>query len=298
MLRTSQLVISPGWRELLAAHGLESVDGIYRSTDGDVMTRSSSTEVRRLRLAGADGVPRIVFVKKYWANRAGQVWSGCFRGTFFGRSKARREFDNLGLLRSWGLHAPEPVACGEDRRARWLWRSCLISAGVPDPVPLDLFIRDRLPAGPSGEADGRARRRALLDALAQATHRLHEHHFVHHDYFWRNIILSGERLDQFWLIDAHKGRRWWWPGVEARRRADDLSALDAAAIPYFRRTERLRFLLRYLQKTRLDEAARRLLRRTVRLADPMREQQVRRIMGTPRTIEGPAREAPPIGPQR
>ena len=40
--------------------------------------------------------------------------SGALRGTFFGRSKARREFRNLWRLRRWGLDAPAPVAFGEE----------------------------------------------------------------------------------------------------------------------------------------------------------------------------------------
>src|SRR6185503_3363450 len=102
-----------------------------------------------------------------------------------------------------------------------------------------------------------------------------EHRFVHHDYFWRNIILSDERVDRFWLIDAHKGCRWraW----ERSARAADLAALDATAIPYFRRTERLRLFLTYCGQKKLDPNARRLLRVTLRLAEPMREKQRMRV---------------------
>jgi tRNA A-37 threonylcarbamoyl transferase component Bud32 len=228
--------------------------------------------VRRIELT-AGGRPRVVFLKKYWVVRPSQLWSGMLRGTFFGRSKARREFENLATLRRWGLDAPEPVAFGEERRARWLLRSFLISAGVPNPTSLDIFIRDRLPAKTAPDPAGI--RSALLKSLALATRRLHEHRFVHHDYFWRNIILSEGRLDHFWLIDAHKGRRWRL--LERRARAMDLAALDAPAVSYFRRTERLRFFLAYCGRPRLDRAARRLARTTLRLAEPMRAKQRQRV---------------------
>jgi tRNA A-37 threonylcarbamoyl transferase component Bud32 len=280
MLRSSHSVITPGWQGLLVTHGLDTVDGVYRTSAGHVVTRSGSTEVRRLVLEDPSGAPQTIFIKKYWVNRPGQLWSGMFRGTFFGRSKARREFENLGLLRSWGLDSPEPIAFGEERHARWLLRSCLISAGVPNPLPLDVFIRDHLP-GPR-QPDPTGRRRALIETLAAATRRLHDHRFVHHDYFWRNIILSGGELDHFFLIDAHKGHAGW-RGSDERSRAIDLAALDAPALRYFRRTERLRFFLLYCGLRRLDARSRSLLRATLERAAPMRVKQGRRVEDVHRT---------------
>jgi tRNA A-37 threonylcarbamoyl transferase component Bud32 len=173
------------------------------------------------------------------------------------------------------------VAYGEERVAGWLLRSYLISEGVPDPVPLHVFIRQELlqPANSTGPADAiRRRRRELIAGLASATRRLHEHRFVHHDYFWRNILLSRGALAQFFLIDAHKGRRWY-PGESQRAPAQDLAALDAAAPAFFRRTERLRFFLQYRGIPRLDRTAKSLLRLVLRLAAPMRDRQMRRARG-------------------
>ena len=289
----SQVVIRPGWEWLLRAQGLDTVAGVYACTGGTVFTRTPSTEVRRVELSlpvpatasappsgsglglglGEPAVPRVVFIKKYWIRKRSQLWSGMFRGTFFGMPKVRREFYNLERLRGWGLDAPAGVAFGEERRMGWLVRSFLISEAVPDPVPLQVHIRDRLRSLPSAEA--RAGRRQLIDRLASYTRRLHGHRFVHHDYFWRNILLEGESLEHFHLIDAHKGRGWY-PGEDRRARARDLAALDAPAPWFFRRTERLRFFLRYLDIARLDAEGRCLLRATLRLAEPQREKQRKR----------------------
>ncbi len=283
LLQSAKIVIAPAWRDRLQRHGLTTVEGVYQAA-GDAVTRSGSTEVRRVTVPGDNARPAVVlFIKKYWAHRAGQLWSGFFRGTFFGRSKVRQEFENLARLREWGLDAPEPIAYGEERRGRFLVRSFLISAGIEDPVALDIFIRDRL-AHESGAVAG-ARRRQLIDALAEATRRLHAQRFVHHDYFWRNIILRGGHLDHFWLIDAHKGRLWR-PGEETAARATDLASLDAPAIPYFRRTERLRFFLQYRGVKRLGHQDRALLREVLRRAAPLREKQLRRVE-TAGQVRGP-----------
>jgi tRNA A-37 threonylcarbamoyl transferase component Bud32 len=274
MFRSENIIVAPGWENLLHARGLDGVDAIYRMADGEVITHSGSTEVRRIELSEG-GVTRTVFVKKYWAVSARQLWSGALRGTFLGRSKARREFENLARLRAWGLDAPSPVACGEERCAGWLMRSFLISEGVADPLPLDLFIQDFLPSQP--ESPRRLLRRDLIQRLADYTRRLHECRFVHHDYFWRNILLSGASLEHFWLIDAHKGRRWF-PGTQFHSRAKDLATLDAPAPHFFRRAERLWFFLCYAGRPKLTGKDKRFIRRVLRLAAPLREQQLRRVL--------------------
>lgn len=274
MLRRVKTVISPGWEDILRAHGLNAVDSVYRIEGGKIAARSGSTEVRELQVDSGP-VVRTIFIKKYWARRASQLWSGFFRGTFLGRSKVRREYENLGRLREWGLDAPQPISYGEERRAGWLTRSYLISEGIPDPTPLHVFIRDRLASLPR-EAASRTRRQ-LIEQLAAYTRRLHERHFVHHDYFWRNILIAGSGLDHFFLIDAHKGRKWFpWEGANAR--AKDLAALQAPAPRFFRRSEMMRFFLCYRNHQRLDARDKDLIRLTLKLAGPMRAKQLSRVL--------------------
>ena len=274
MLRREKTVVVPEFQVLLREQGLDNVEGVYRHATGDVVTQSGTTEVRRVTLDSILDTP-IIFIKKYWVTRPAQLWSGMLRGTFFGRSKVRSEFANLLQLREWRLDAPEPIAYGEERKGGWLVRSFLISRSVPNPKPLHVFIRDALADRATGES--RCVRRELVDKLAAYTLRLHEHQFVHHDFFWRNILLSGDSLDHFFLIDAHKGRKWL-PWKERRSRAEDLAALDAPAPRFFRRAERLRFFLLYRKHRRLDQDDKALLRLVLQLAEPMREKQLRRVL--------------------
>jgi tRNA A-37 threonylcarbamoyl transferase component Bud32 len=113
-----------------------------------------------------------------------------------------------------------------------------------------------------------------LEALAGVVRRLHEQGFVHGDLYWRNILLSGGATEHFYLIDAHRGRRW---RNERRGRALDLAALDGPAPWFFRRTERLRFFLAYRQRSRLTSQDKALVREALRLAEPLRLRQLRRV---------------------
>jgi len=273
MTRRNRVVIAPDWQELLQAHQLDSVDAVYALQAGTVLKPGATTEVRRLAWRDHDS-RREIYVKKYWYPTFGDRWSGFHRGTFLGVSKVRREFENLMRLREWGLDAPTPVAYGEERRSGWLHRSFLISEGIREPLPLDLFIRDRLPTLPAPEQ--RQARRELIERLAEYTRQMHEHRFVHHDFFWRNILLSGRSLVQFFLIDSHKGR-CWKPWMETRARAKDLATLDAPAPSFFRRSERLRFFLNYRGQRRLTRDDKQLLRLILRVAEPMRAAQLQRV---------------------
>jgi tRNA A-37 threonylcarbamoyl transferase component Bud32 len=256
-----KVVIATGWHELLRGDGLDRFDALYGTKRGEVLKSGGATELRRIQLGGST-----LYLKKYWYPTARLRWSGFYRGTFFGRAKVRIEFENLVRLREWGLDGPAAVAYGEQRSGRWLHRSFLVSESVSEPLPLDVFISERL----SGK-----RRRELIERLADFTRKMHQHRFVHHDYFWRNILLSNESLERFYLIDSHKGRRWRW--LERRSRAKDLATLDAPAPEFFRRTERLRFFLRYRSHARLTKNDKRLVRLVLRLAEPLREIQMRHV---------------------
>jgi tRNA A-37 threonylcarbamoyl transferase component Bud32 len=238
-----------------------------------VLKSGRATEVQRMQLADGTAM-RTLYIKKYWYPTARLGWSGFYRGTFLGASKVRTEFENLARLRKWGLDAPSPIAYGEERSGRWLHRSFLISEGVTEPLPLDLFVTQHLPGLAADEQKGL--RREVIERLADYTRRMHEHRFVHHDYFWRNILLSGASLSHFFLIDSHKGR-CWKPRTETRSRAKDLATLDAPAPGFFRRTERLRFFLHYRGHSNPTKEDKALIRLVLRLAEPMRATQLRRI---------------------
>jgi len=231
------------WQPLLRAHGLDSVAAIYELDEGRGFTKTRTTEVRRVQLGD-----RAVFIKKYWVTKPSQIVSAATRGAVFGKSKVRREYENLVWLRAHGLDAPAPVAYGEERRARCLVRSCLLSEAV------------------EGKAFNPQHDDWLL--LADYIRRLHAQHFFHCDLFWRNILVAG---NSFYLIDAHKG------GYRRGSVAQDLAALDAPAPWFFRRTERLRFFLRYRNHPRLTVADKKLLHRLLRLAEPMRQKQLGRV---------------------
>jgi tRNA A-37 threonylcarbamoyl transferase component Bud32 len=280
-LPQTRILAAPAWETILRQAGLDHIEGFTRLPKGDPIKQTATTRVSRLActaLPGQNGsMPASTwFVKEYMVTESHQLWSGFFRGTFLGTSKVRREFDNLARLRTWDLDAPAPVACAEQRRCGWLIHSWLLTEAVPQAVSLDLFIRDTLANRRDARSSSSIKpRRELIDSLADSVRRLHAHRFVHGDLFWRNILLTQDAPGRYFLIDAHAGRVWHCRANHHRAR--DLATLDAPAPSFFRRSERLRFFLRYLGHSRLSRADKALLARVLRYAAPQRERQLARL---------------------
>jgi tRNA A-37 threonylcarbamoyl transferase component Bud32 len=275
MLRRARIHFAPGWETRLRGAGLGKFEPLFLCEQGTVVRLGGSSEVRCIELETEAG-RRMVFLKKYWVRHWTQLRSRVFRGMLFGASKVRREFSNLALLHEWRLTEAAPVAFGEERRAGWLWRSFLITSGIAEPMPVDAFIRDALPrlAG----ADRQSRRGELLRQVARLTRAMHARHFTHGDLYWRNLVIAQDDLSRLSLIDMPRGRRHAHePGMAAK--AADLAALDAPAPWFFRRTERLRFLLEYRQTQRLDAAGKELIRQVLKMAGPMRRRQLGHVGG-------------------
>lgn len=272
-MKRQRIIITTGWENFLRRHHLDNLAAVFASNEGEIVTYSRTTEVRRLTFTDGDGT-RVLFLKKYSFENFRQAWKGAFRGVFLGRSKARREYENLRLLQTLGIGAATAIAFGEQRRHGWLQRCFLLTEAIAEPLPLDLFIRDFLQSGTATEQG--ERRRNLIENLAAFTQRMHRQAFAHHDLFWRNIIQNQNRPDCFYLIDAPKGR-CWSRFFANRSRAKDLATLDAAAEAFFRRSERLRFFLKYTGRTKLSSADKNLVRRILQIAAPLRALQLRRV---------------------
>ena len=221
-----------------------------------------------------EGARQVLFLKKSWVTRWAQLRSRVFRGMLFGASQVRREFANLARLHDWQLTEAMPVAFGEERRAGWLWRSFLITTGIAEPSPVDAFIRDVLPrlAG----AERRSVRGELLRQVARLTRVMHARQFTHGDLYWRNLVIADNELARLSLIDMPRGRSHRRE-LSVAARASDLAALDAPAPRFFRRSERLRFLLDYRQTRRLDAGGKELIRQVLKAAEPMRRKQLAHV---------------------
>lgn len=227
------------WLERLGLTSLESVFGLEAEVRGKWKAL--------VRLRAPDGSR--VFVKRYDYHR-GDVW---IRGALklnFAVFSGPKELDNLLALAAAGFRVPVPLAAGEvDEGGR---RRSFVALAELAGAPLDA-----LPA--PGEANARRERVAQVADLVR---RLHAAGFWHRDLYLCNVFWDDDA--GLGLLDCERvGHRP--DGPRLRWRIKDLAALDYSAT-WPTRTERLRALLRYLERERLDPATKRLARASHRKA--------------------------------
>jgi len=270
--RRNQVVTAPDWQARLQARQLDSVEAVYALQTGRVLKPA------RRRKCGVSngsnhGLRRELYVKKYWYPNFRDRWSGMYRGTFFGTSKVRREFENLARLRAWGLDAPVPVAYGEERPGGVVASVVLISEGIHDPLSLDLSFATGCRCCPrrNGVKCGAKLIRRLAVTRGGCTNIARP-----------SRLLLAKHTSQWPFAGAFLPHRLpqgrcWKPWMEMHCRAKDLATLDAPAPSFFRRTERLRFFLPLPWQRRLTRDDKHLLRHILRVAQPMRSAELQRV---------------------
>ncbi len=206
-----------------------SLDSCFEAA-GERITTSTISEVQRLQLDGKN-----YYLKLYF--EAGERVS-----KYLGKSKARREWENLSAFKSWGLSAAKIVARGEQSIGIARRRGALITEGVEDSIDLAELAKQSSPLFREPEWVS-----SVIDQVAEATRVMHSHQFAHNDLKWRNILVSTrEGSPLVTLIDCPAGRYWHWPFFEYRR-IKDLACLDKVAKYTLTESQRMSFIRRYWQ---------------------------------------------------
>ena len=239
-----RLVIHPDYARHLSGPGWARLQD-FRARFLSRLVKKPGAYVASGVLAVPDGGAVDVFFKLY--EEPPGDWRFWLRA-----SKARCEFENYDIFARLGVPAADSLAWGEERDALGrLRRSFILTRAIPECETLLEFFQ-RQPS--------RAERAAVVRQLADITRRLHDAHFYGRSLVWRNILVSrGDATGvKLFLIDCPRGGAARFG--RARRRLRDLATLDKCAVEYCSSAERLKFLLAYLQRPRLDEEARALLR--------------------------------------
>lgn len=266
--------IHPAWKALFERRGVGDLSSFLAWGSGVLLESENGSEIWRVSIVDGTGVGKSLYLKRYFIHSGRRFWRELFRGAFFGRSKARREFGNLERLRDFGIDVTTPVAFGEERRLGRLTQCFLMTEEVPDSRSLDEVLVETLPE--NKPRPSKINRQLLIAILADTARKMHLNGFVHRGFYFRNILISGNRFNRVFVFDSPRGRKWpnWLLG---RRLEKDLATIDSAATVFFRRTERLRFFLRYHEIKRLTPTHKLAIARVLELAEPLRARQLRRL---------------------
>jgi heptose I phosphotransferase len=252
--------IHPDYRAMLEAGGLASFDALFAAGERGRVDGHATRSVSRVELAGPDGKPVAIFIKRQWGDAAAASWKDLLR-LRFPMPAARREWRNMRRLIRAGVPVAVPVAWGySDDGAQ---SRSLLATREAAGVSLARWIQDASPA----DADRARERRTVADAVGAAVRRLHGAGFSFPDLYAKHLYIERHRggAPRIVLIDVQRLRRFLpWLAAE------DLAALyvSAEALGVTPR-DRLRVLRAYSAERRLGDEARGLARRIRRLAERM-----------------------------
>ncbi|MFN0137559.1 MAG: lipopolysaccharide kinase InaA family protein [Phycisphaerae bacterium] len=247
MIRRDQYWMDPAYVEQLRMAGLGSMDAALTRHDGRVCAWSRTTDT--VYLPSPQRERPGVFLKRYlyptWRNRL----RGTFRGTFFGRHRAAAEAALLDEMRTLGIPAVRPIACGARRIAHFVASCVLITEEVPGACNLTTFATE-VAAGRRKLA--RDERRTLIRCFADSIATLHDSGFSHGQLYWRNILIQETAIGEyaFYFLDARPrgSRRLAGSAVTC---IEELGHLLASAMPFTTSHEQIRFLAHYATQREL-----------------------------------------------
>jgi len=236
----------------------------------------------RVTLRGLLGGERVLYLKRFRLPPAGEQLRRLVRGPLR-HSTAWVEWRNILRLQAVGVPTMRPVLFAERMRGVWEAASLIATEQVPGES-----LERWLPAQwrRCCERFGRAWRSGAVVRLAGLVRRLHAAGLCHRDLYTSHIfvMIEPDRTVRFHVIDLQRmfaprwrHRRWY---------IKDLAALAATApAGIVSRTDRLRFLLAYLGRPRLDPEAKRWWRDVARKAGRMmrhHEARMRRLAAAAR----------------
>jgi hypothetical protein len=199
----------------------------------------------------------LVYRKRYWYPGLSGKLKGFFRNTFFGASRASREFKNLSQLNALGLSLVRPLAVGEHRTCRFLNRAFIFTECLPDTKSLSEFLISERFRGYALEE-----RRLFFCALGRWIFGLHHRGFYDGNLFARNILVhQRSRGLRFSKIDSPKGKGGQRPPGRGSPYLKDIKDLDQDLYGLSSRQDRLRAMLSYMGAEGVDKESRGLITR-------------------------------------
>lgn len=235
-------------RDILSRHGLDSFEALWTlqldAVDAPNTERGGWSSVYRLELEDINGTTQSFYLKRQEGYLARSLRHPQGEPTFAREFRAIQEYAHR------GIPALE-TAFFAQRSVDGVQQAILLTRALDAYRPLDAWFEEWRTLGWRGRQD-------LILAAAALVRALHNTGRIHNCLYPKHVFLkldgdgAGARL-----IDLEKTRPAWLGERDYVRDLESLHRRSTAPS----RSQRLRFFLSYLCRPRLDEDARRLLRR-------------------------------------
>ena len=246
--------VAPKWRAIFRDNGLEVFERFWELEsewfEEPNRRRGGWSGVMRVPLKLPQGDETWIFLKKQESHSRRTLLH-----PLTGEPTFRAEARNLLFLNEQGVAAPELVYYAERRSAAGR-RVVLATRELKGFEPLDLVIQRWRKEGWKGHED---ERRRLIVSTARLLRKLHDLHRVHKAMHPKHLFVRPES-GEVCLIDLEKMR---YRPLRRQAMLRDLDSLNRRT-RHVSRSDRLRFLLAYLGRDKVDDGVRRAWHRLAR----------------------------------
>ncbi|WP_438971777.1 lipopolysaccharide kinase InaA family protein [Methylophaga sp.] len=210
--------------------------------DSEIVSEDNHGDVLKIETDGQS-----FFVKRFFDATGIRSWLGL--------SRLRIEARNQQRFTAMGLNAAAVAGYGEEYFFSRTLRGVLITRGIENSLSLEDVANKHTEL-----LDDRAWLDNVMQQVADMTVLLHQNQICHNDLFWRNLLLENcVSKPKLFLIDCPSG--CFWPKLFLKRRiVKDIASLDKHAILYLSRSQRLRFIKKYLRTARLSKVEKEFVR--------------------------------------
>lgn len=251
----NSIYIASAHQAFLSKLGLDSFEAFWNLEidwfEAPNERRGGWSGVGRIEVVNDENPSLILFVKKQ-QNHGRKTW----RHPFVGEPTFRREFARLRFLEEHDFSAPKVVFYAE-AIVQGSQRAILVTEALNGFVSLDNLSESWL-KGATLKQQGR-----LIRRIAQEIRRFHDFGLVHRALYPKHIFVkNADTQPEIALIDLEKTRRTMFSRAAA---IFDLAALHRHALRW-RKSQRILFLIEYMQTKRLSKAAKRIAHAIIRRA--------------------------------
>jgi len=236
--------IDPDYKDSLNRIGLLSMDAVFAYEDVQHLN-PGPLPPHRSRVCFRLPEGPMVYLKRYCNPPKGEQITNWIEHR---RRAAAAEYDwrPTEELTAADVSVPETIAYGVEWNGLFEKRSFIMIREIADGKPLE----EELPCclTESGPAESARPRRAFLEKLADFIRRFHDTGYRHRDLYLSHVFY--DQRENFHLIDL---QRLFKPLIfKERFRTKDIAQLHfSSPADFITRADRLRFYLRYVQKTKL-----------------------------------------------
>jgi len=258
-------LVHKNYRSLLEKAQLGSLDAVFNYHKGERLHKPGlgRRERFRLKLTG-DKKDVVIYLKRYGAPG---FWEWLRRGVTRRNKAATAVYDFAAsmTLAEKGVSVPRPIAYGQEGGRFREKRSFVMIEELPHADALERLLPNRKEK--SQDYLLLRDQKVLIDKIAKLIRKLHEGGYYHRDLYLSHIFLCRDHKgeERLSLIDLQRVFR---PVLRKRRwQVKDLAQLYYSAVPYFSRTDMIRFIRAYYEDSRLDTKQKRLMRAIYRKAE-------------------------------